>query len=89
MFILSSANAFNSGKPKILSFGKELNILSPETAEPIRTKLGRNVLWEVLFKDCLQILIPSKTLVAMVMKWNFLVNSLKVFSTGIAGPILK
>ena len=41
-----------------------LNI-STQTAEPIWTKLGRNVPWEVLFKNCSQNLIPSKILVAL------------------------
>ena len=66
-----------------------LNIFSSQTAQPIWTKLGRNVPWEVLFKNCSQNLIPSKTLVAMVIKWNFLSNSLKISSPGIAGPILE
>ena len=38
-----------------------LNINSSKTAEPIWTKLGRNVSWVVLFKNCQQNLIPSKT----------------------------
>ena len=66
-----------------------LNIFSSQTAGPIWTKLGRNVPWEVLFKICSQNLIPSKTLVAMATKLNFLSNSLKIFSSGTAGPILK
>ena len=41
-------------------------------AGPIWTKLGKNVPWEVLFKNCSKNLIPSKTLVAMVSKWIFL-----------------
>ena len=52
-------------------------------------KLGRNVTWEVLFKNCSQNLIPSKTLVAMATKWNFLANSLKIFSSETASWILK
>ena len=35
------------------------------------TKLGRNVPFKVLFKNCSQNLIPSKTLVAMATKWDF------------------
>ena len=50
--------------------------------------LGRNNPWVVLFKNCLQNLIPSKTLVAMATKWNFLRNSLKIFPET-AGAILK
>ena len=38
-----------------------LNIFSSQTAGPIWTKLGRNVPSEVLFKNCSQNLIPSKT----------------------------
>ena len=53
------------------------------------TKHGRNVPWEVLFKNCTQNLIPSKTLVAMATKWNFLSNSLKIFSSETAGWIVK
>ena len=34
---------------------------------------------EVLFKKCSQNLIPSKTLISMATKWNFLSNSLKIF----------
>ena len=56
-----------------------LNIFFSQTAGPIRTKLGNNVPWEVLFKTCTQNLIPSKTLVALVTKCNFLSNSLKIF----------
>ena len=52
----------------LLSSTISLNIFSFQTAVPIWTKLGRNVPWEVLFKACSQNLIPSKTLVAMVMK---------------------
>ena len=59
------------------------------TAGLIWTKLGRNVPWEVLFKNCSQNLIPSKTLVAMATKWNFLANSLKIFSSETASWILK
>ena len=66
-----------------------LNIFSSQTAGPIWTKLGRNVPWEVLFKKCSQKLIPSKTLVAMATKLNFLSNSLKIFSSETTGPILK
>ena len=66
-----------------------LNIFSSQTAGPIWTKLGRNVLWEVLFKKWSQKLIPSKTLVAMATKWNFLSNSLKIFYSGTTGSILK
>ena len=55
------------------------NIFSSQTAGPIWTKLGRNVPWEVLFKKYSQNLIPSKTLVAMATKLNFLSNSLKIF----------
>ena len=66
-----------------------LNINSSQTAGPIWTKLGRNVPWEVLFKNCSQNLIPSKTLVAMATKWNFLANSLKIFSSETARRILK
>ena len=65
-----------------------LNIFSSQTAGPIWTKLGRNVPWEVLFKSCSQNLIPSKTLVAMATKLNFLSNSSKIFSET-AGLILK
>ena len=54
-----------------------LNIFSSQTAGPIWTKLGRNVPWEVLFKNYSQNLIPSKTLVALATKSNFLSNSLK------------
>ena len=53
-----------------------LNIFS-QTAGPIWTKLGRNGPWEVLFKTCSQNLIPSKTLVAIATKLNFLSDSLK------------
>ena len=66
-----------------------LNIFSSQNAGPIWTKLGRNVPWEVLFKNYSQYLIPSKTLVAMATKWNFLSNSLKIFSSGTAGRIVK
>ena len=66
-----------------------LNINNFLTAEPIWTKLGRNVPWEVLFKNCSQNLILSKTLVAMATKWNFLANSLKIFSSETAGRIFK
>ena len=52
---------------------------------------GWKTLWEneVLFKNCSQNLIPSKTLVAMATKWNFLANSLKIFSSETASRILK
>ena len=66
-----------------------LNIFSSQTVGPIWTKLGRNISWEVLFKTCSQNLIPSKTLVAMATKLNFLSISLKFFSSGTTGPILK
>ena len=66
-----------------------LNIFSSQTAEPVWTKLGRNVPWEVHCKNCSHNLIPSKTLVAMVTKWNFLSNSLTILSSGTADPILK
>ena len=46
--------------------------------------LGRSSL-----KNCSQNLIPSKTLVAMATKWNFLANSLKIFSSETASRILK
>ena len=69
-------------------FGKGLNI-SSQTAGPVWTKLGRNVHWEVLFKIWLQNLIPSKTLVAMTTKWNFLSESLNIFSSGTDDRILK
>ena len=65
-----------------------LNIFSSQTAGPIWTKLGRNVPKEVLFKICPQNLIPSKTLVAMATKWNFISNSLKIFG-GTSGQFLK
>ena len=42
-----------------------------------------------LWKNCSQNLIPSKTLVAMATKWNFLANSLKIFSSETASRILK
>ena len=35
------------------------------------TELGSNDLWDVFFKNCSQNSIPSKTLVAMAMKWIF------------------
>ena len=38
---------------------------------------------------CSQNVIPSKTLIAMATKLNFLSNSLKIFSSGTAGQILK
>ena len=60
-----------------------------KSAAPIWTKLGRNVPCDVLFKICSQNLIPSKTLVAMATKWNFLSNALKFFSSGNIGQILK
>ena len=66
-----------------------LNIFSFQTAGPIWTKRGRNVPWEVLFKKYSQNLIPSKTLVAMATKLNFLSNSLKIFFSETTGPILK
>ena len=44
-----------------------LNIFSSQTTGPIKIKLGRNVPWEVLFKN----LISSKPLVAMATKLNF------------------
>ena len=65
-----------------------LNISSSYTTGPIWTKLDWNVPWEVLFESSFQNLIPSKTLVAMATKWNFLSNSLKI-SSGTAGQILK
>ena len=40
-------------------------------------------------QNCSQNLIPSKTLVAMATKLNFLSNSLKIFSSRTVGPILK
>ena len=52
-----------------------LNIFSSQTAGPVWTKLGRNGPLEVLFKNCSQNLIQSKTLVAMATKLNFLSNS--------------
>ena len=66
-----------------------LNIFYCQTAGPIWTKLGRNVPKKVLFEICSQNLIPSKTLVAMATKLNFLSNSLKIFSSATVGPILK
>ena len=70
------------------SSASSLNIFSSQTAGPIWMKLGRNVPWEVLFKNCSQNMIPSKTLVAMATKLNFLSNSLKI-SSETAGLILK
>ena len=66
-----------------------LNINSSQTTGPIQTKLGRNVPWVVCFKKYFQNMIPSQTLVAMATKWNFLRNTLKIFSDETAGPILK
>ena len=43
----------------------------------------------VLFKNCSKNLIPSKPLVAMATELNFLSNSLKIFYSETAGPILK
>ena len=54
-----------------------LNIFSSQTAGPIWTKVGRNVPSEVLFKNCSQNLIPSKTLVPWQQNGIFLSNSLK------------
>ena len=71
-----------------LSSTISLNIFS-HMAGPIWTRLGRNVPWDVLYKKCSQNLIPSKTLVAMVMKWNFLSSSSKISTSGTAGLILK
>ena len=61
----------------------------PQTAGPVWTKLCKNVPWEILFKSCSQNLIPSKILVAMATKLNFLSNSLKIFYSESPGPILK
>ena len=51
---------------------------SSQTAEPILTKLGRNVPWEVLFKNCSQNLIPKKTVVARQQNGIFLSNYLRL-----------
>ena len=61
-------------------YGATISFNISQTAWPIWTKLGRNVPEEVFFKRCSQNLIPSKTLVAMATKLNFLSNSLKIFS---------
>ena len=66
-----------------------LNIFFSQTTGPIWTKLGRNVSCEVLSENYSQNLIPPTTLVAMATKWNFLSNSLTVFSSETAGQILK
>ena len=89
-----SQTIFEKGHPRVVRCPSSVvnnffNIFSSQTAGPIWTKLGRNVPWEVLFKNCSQNLIPSKTLVAMAMKLNFLGNSLKLFSSGTVGQILK
>ena len=73
----------------VVSSTISLNSFFSQTAGPIWTKLGSNVLWEVLFKNCSQNLIPFKTLVAMATKLNFLSNSLKISSSGTTGLILK
>ena len=49
---------------------------------------SRNVPLVVLFKNCLQNLIPSKTLVALATKW-ILRNSLKIFSSETASQNLE
>ena len=72
-----------------LSSTISISIFSSQTAGPIWTKLGRDVPWQVLFENSSHNFIPSKTLVAMATEWNFLSNSLKIFSSGTAGPILK
>ena len=48
-----------------------LSIFSSQTDRLIWTKLDRNIPWEVLFKNCSQNLIPSKTVVAIATKWIF------------------
>ena len=66
-----------------------LNIFSFQTAGPIWTKLGRNVPLEALFKNCSPF-DSIKILVAMATKWIFFFSkSLKIFSSGTTGQILK
>ena len=78
------------GSPCVCRASSTISLnISSQTAGPIWTKLGRNVSWEVLLINCSQSLIPSKTLVAMVTKWNFLSNSFKIFPSGTTGLILK
>ena len=63
-----------------------LHISSSQNIRTIWTKLGRNVPWEVLLKNCSWNLIPSKTLFAMATKWNFFKQ---FFPPATAGSILK
>ena len=70
-FLLLFSSPEHKGGP--LSVVSHLSpIFSSQTAGPICTKLCRNVLSEVLFKNCSKNLISSKTLVAMAMKLHFI-----------------
>ena len=61
----------SQGRQKVSLCGNGLNIFFSQTAGPNRAKLGSlNVPWAVLFKNCSQNFIPSKTLVAVATKWG-------------------
>ena len=65
-----------------------LNIFSSQTTGPIWIKLGRNVPWEILFKNFCRIWFHQKLWLPWQRNLNFLSNSLKIFS-GTEGLILK
>ena len=66
-----------------------LNIFSCQTTGPIWTKLGRNVPWEVLFKNFFTEFDSIKNSGCHGNEIEFLSNSLKIFSSESIGPILK
>ena len=58
-----------SVRPSVRPLTISLKIFSSKTRRPILIKLGRNVPWVKLYKNCKKNLIPTKTLVAMATKW--------------------
>ena len=58
-----------SVRPSVRPLTISLKIFSSKTRRPILIKLGRNVPWVKLYKNCYKNFIPTKTLVAMATKW--------------------
>ena len=72
--------------PSVCALTFSLNIFFSETTYQILVKFHRNVPTLVLFRICRNILIPSKTLVAMATKLKFFLKSLKIFSSETIRP---
>ena len=62
---------------------------SSQTAGPILTKLGRNVPWEVLFKNLFTEFDSIKNCGCQATKWNFFKQLFKIVSSGTTGPIFS